>query len=91
MSIRSIYILKNSFTLIIKKKYLDIISYNKNLKIKLEINIEDYKNESKKIRIGEKNGFAKEFNADQNILLFEGEYLNGKKMGKEKNISKMVK
>ena len=59
MSIRSIYILKNLFNLIIKKKYLDIISYNKNLKIKLEINIEDYKNESKKIRIGEKMDLQK--------------------------------
>ena len=85
MNIKSIYILKEIFKQMIKKKYLDLISYNKKLKCKLEINIEDYKNEAKKIKSGQRNGFGKEYKLDENnILLFEGEYLNGKRNGKGK-------
>ena len=48
------------------------------------INIEDYKNISKRIKIGPKNGLGKEYKKETNILLFEGEYLNGIKNGKGK-------
>ena len=35
---------------------------------------------------GKKNGKGKEYNYYNGLVLFEGEYLNGKKMEKEKNI-----
>ena len=84
MNIKSINILKKLFNQLIKKNYLDLISYNKELHKRIEINIEDYKNEAKKIIIGERNGFGKEYKCDENILIFEGEYLNGKRNGKGK-------
>ena len=46
--------------------------------------IEDYKKISGKYKIIDKNGFGKEYELDTNILIFEGEYLNGKRNGKGK-------
>ena len=54
----------------------------------LLIDIEDYIEISGKYKIVKKNGNGKE-NILKN-LLYEGEYLNGKKNGKGKNILKMV-
>ena len=48
------------------------------------INIEDYKKIATKIKIGPINGLGKEYKKETNILLFEGEYLNGIKNGKGK-------
>ena len=90
MNIKSIYILKDFLQYTNKNTYLDLIRYNKVLQNRIRINIDDYKNQTKKIKIGEKNGLGKEYKLNGNILLFEGEYLNGKKMEKEKNIMKMV-
>ena len=54
------------------------------------LGIEDYKKESGKYRIGEKNGKGKEFIIYKDILIFEGKYKNLKEMEKEKNIIIMV-
>ena len=43
----------------------------------LSINIEDYKKEGQRYKIGEKNGEGKEYLLDSNELIFEGNYLNG--------------
>ena len=67
-----------------------MVIYNKELQKKLLFNLEDYKRISGKNKIGDKNGKGKEYILNTNILIFEGEYLNGKKMEKEKNIIKMV-
>ena len=82
--IKSIYILKRLFYLLNKRKFLEMVRYNKVIQGKAGINIEDYKREGNKIKIGEKNGLGKEFRLNTNILLFEGEYINGKKNGKGK-------
>ena len=85
------YLLKDTlFSFLSENKKLEIIIYNKNLQNKLDINIEDYKRISKTYREGEKNGKGKEYIISTNIMIFKGEYLNGKKMEKEKNIMIMV-
>ena len=79
------YILKNIlFSFLFEKQKLKIIIYNKDLQNKYDINIENYKRISKRNRIGERNGKGKEYNISSNIMIFEGEYLNGKRNGKGK-------
>jgi len=43
-----------------------------------------YKKISGKYKIGEKNGKGKEFIIDTNRLIFEGEYINGKRNGNKR-------
>ena len=90
MNIKSNYILKDFLQYANKNIYLNLISNNKAIQNRIGINIGDYKNQAKKIKIGERSGLGKEYKLNGNILLFEGEYINGKKMEKEKNIMKMV-
>ena len=49
---------------------------------KFDLDIEDYKNESKKYKIYDKNGKVKVYTIDEDRLIFEGQYLKGKKNGK---------
>ena len=81
-NIRSKYILKRIFVLLTNKKFLYLLRYNKVMQEKTEINIEDYKKEGNKIKIGSKNGYGKEYRLNTNILLFEGYFINGEKNGK---------
>ena len=80
--IKSNIILKRILNGITKYKYFHLINFNKALQKRINININDYKNLTKKIKIGPRNGFGKEFKKDNEILIFEGEYINGKKSGK---------
>ena len=62
---------------------LKITKFNKNLQKKINININNY------IRyrgsyIYELYGIGKEYDSDDNDLIYSGEYLNGKKNGKGK-------
>ncbi len=75
---------KEIFLFLEEKQKLNIIIYNKELKKELSVNIEDYKRSSGKYKIGEKDGIGKEYILNTNILVFEGEYLNGKRHGKGK-------
>ena len=80
------YVLKNMlFPFLPEKQKLEIIIYNKDLQKKLDINIENYKRIARLFREGERNGKGEEYYSSGE-LRFEGEYLNGKKMEKEKNI-----
>ena len=83
-NINSEYMLRFIFSFLWENKKLDIISYNKQIQIKLKVNIDDYKAASNKEKIVEKNGIVKEYVQGTNILIFEGEYKNGKKNGKGK-------
>ena len=85
-SIVSLYILKEIFSFLSEKQKLDVIIYNKQLQKKLEVNIEDYKRISGVYKIGGKNGKGKEYTLQNNYMIFEGKYLNGKRNGKEYNI-----
>ena len=83
-NIKSEYILENIISYINQREKLNLIIYNKELQKKIGVNIEDYKKPSRKYRIVEKNGKGKEYELNTDKLIFEGEYLNGKRNGKGK-------
>ena len=83
-SIESNYIFIYIFSFLDENKKLNILIYNKKIKKKLGININNYIKQSGKIYIGKRNGFGEEYLLNTNVLIFEGEYLNGKKNGKGK-------
>ena len=83
-NIKSKHILEKIFSYINIKTKLSILIYNNSLKKKLSINIENYKKISGYYKIGGKNGNCKLYDLETNNLIFEGEYLNGKKNGKGK-------
>ena len=85
-SIKSTYNLKLIFSFIKEERKLNMIIYNKELQKKVDVDIEVYKKKSGKYKIGEKNGKGREYILNSDELIFEGEYLNGKRNGKEKNI-----
>ena len=82
--IKSSYIIKEVFSFLYEKQKLNMIIYNKQLQNIFGVNIEDYKKISGKYKIIEKNGFGKEYKLGTNRLIFEGEYINGKRHGKGK-------
>ena len=82
--IKSLYIKKKIFSFLEEKQKLNIILYNKELQKELLVDIEDYKKSSGKYKIGKNDGLVKEYILNTNILIFEGEYLNGKKNGQGK-------
>ena len=85
--IKSFYIIKEILSYLKEKKKLDLIIYNKSIQKLMGYNIDYYKNISQKYKVADKNGKGKEFLLfDKTKLIFKGEYLNGKKMEKEKNI-----
>ena len=79
--IKSLYIIKSIFSYLEAKKKLCLSKCNKFLQKIFRITIEDYKNKSSILKIGERNGYGKEYLKDTNILIFEGKYLNNKKNG----------
>ena len=90
--IKSSFFIKMMFNYQIKGITLKLIKYNKNLKNIIGINIDDYKKYSKRYIIYESKTIGKEYYCHLNneILIYEGEYLNSKEMEKEKNIMMMV-
>ena len=80
--IKSKKILKYIFNHLEIHKKLILLNYNKALQNKFGITFDDYKNNSKKIKIGGLNGYGKEYISETHKLIFEGKYLNGKKNGK---------
>ena len=73
------------FPFLDEKRKLKIIRYNKELIKILEVTISDYRKISGKYKIGKKNGKGEEYNL-KDILIFEGNYLNGKKKWRRKRI-----
>ena len=89
--IKNINILFNIFSKIGEKKKLNLIKFNKSLQNKLCINLINYKFMSGKYKIFENNEKGKEYDGFSGILLFEGEYLNGKRNGKGKEYNDVGK
>ena len=83
-NLESSIFLKLKFLYMDTKTLLKIIKYNKNLQNKINIKLLDYKMVSRHYIIYESEGKAKEYLSRNNTLVFEGEYLNGKKNGKGK-------
>ena len=88
--IQSSYVFKTVLSFLNEKGKLNMIIYSKEMQRIFSVDINDYKKVSGKYKIGERNGKGKEFTIDTNRLIFEGEYLYGKKMGTESNMIKMV-
>jgi len=68
------------------KTKLCLVKYNKKLQNNLGLKIEDYKKLSGKYVIKDTNGNGKEYLQDTKRLIFEGKYIDGKKMDLEKNL-----
>ena len=93
--IRSKYILKIIFRHLEEKKELDIIKYNKNLKNKIDININHYKEFSQKyssieieIRV-DKFDYGKFINIKKEEKKYYHIYFNNKKEEIKRNYTKM--
>ena len=74
---KSKYFLEFVFTYLKEKVKLNIIKYNKILQKSINMKLINYKLVSGKYIIKESNEIWKIYNASKDILLFEGNYLNG--------------
>ena len=83
-NIKSSYFIKLIYTFVEEAQKLKFIKYNKSMQKNLDISIINYKHFTKKYLIYESNGIGKEYNGYDDILTFEGEYLNGQRHGKGK-------
>ena len=80
--VKSKYIIKYIFENLNEKKKLLFIRYNKFYTELLDINIESYKKVSGRIKIGEVNGYGKEYDLQSLDIKYKGFYMNGKRNGK---------
>ena len=82
IDIKSLYIVKKILSFMKEAKKLQIIKCSKKLQKFLKINIDDFKRVSGKCIKFENDGKITEYIINTNIVIFKGEYLNGKKNGK---------
>ena len=89
MNIKSSYLIKFLFSYITEKQKLKLIKYNINLQKTLDITLFNYKYFTGKYIIYDDNSkkTGKEYLGPNDLLVFEGEYLNGKRNGKGKEYS----
>ena len=87
-NVRAQGILQIIFSYLNDKTKLYVINYNKTLYNKLEIDIEFVKKISGKYRKSRLKGkdVGKEYSLEDDVLIFEGDYLNGKKHGHGKEL-----
>ena len=82
--IKSSYFIKLIYAFVDEAQKLKLVRYNKSIQKNLDISIINYKHFKGTYIIYESNGIVKEFNAYDDTLRFEGEYLNWKRNGKGK-------
>ena len=82
--IKSIYFIKILFKYVDEKHKLKVVKYNKILQKNIDISIINYKHFSKIYIIYGPSGIGKEYHGYDDVLLFEGYYLNWKRNGKGK-------
>jgi len=87
-NIKTLFFIKHIFTFINDKIKLKLIRYNKNLQNNLSINIINYQILSGRYIIYETKDKGKEYMCYNDKLIYEGEYLNGKRNGKGKEYYK---
>ena len=80
-NIRSKFIASHIFSFILKNKELELFSHSKKIQKLFNLTLDDYRKESRRFRIINDDGKGKEYLINTDILLFEGEYKNGKKNG----------
>ena len=79
---KSQYFVRIIFSYIYELKKLEIVKYNKRMQKKLDINILNYRQFSGSYIIYESKNKGKEYEVGKNLLIYEGEFLNGKRNGK---------
>ena len=91
--IKASYFILKVFSFLEEKNLLEIIKYNKNLQGALDRNIINYKIFSGKYMIyeDESNKKRRIYDAYNDALIFEGEFLNGRKNGKVKEFDDFLK
>ena len=82
--IKSIKIIKDIFKPLDNKRKLNLIKYNNNLQKSNNIAIIFYQIYSPTYIIYGVNGIGKEYNTENDNIVFEGEFKNGKRNGKGK-------
>ena len=82
LNIKSSYFIKRIFVLVDEKQKLKLVKYNKSLQKNIDISIINYKHFSRRYIIYESIINGKEYYVSNWRLIFEGEYLNGKRNGK---------
>ena len=87
-NIKSSYFIEIIFSFIEEGAKLKLIKYNKSFQKNFNISIINYKHFKGRYIIYEKNMIGKEYNGYDDLLLFEGEYLNGQRNGKGKEYFK---
>ena len=88
--IRCKYILQNVFSFIEKKTGLQIVKYNKDLQKKLNIRLSSYKKLSETFIIYDSKTKGKEYNSKNKQLVFEGDFIHGKRNGIGKEYNKKL-
>ena len=83
-NINSMYIIKFLLSFMEDGVKLNLIRYNKSLQNKIDINLMNYKRFARKYLIYDCKKW-KEYDILTNKLIYEGEYLNGKRNGKGKD------
>ena len=83
-SIKSFYILQKIISLLWKNKILHLFALNKKLQNKFSISKEDYLKLRLRYKKLDQNGRGKEYSIYTDELIFEGEYLDGKRNGEGK-------
>ena len=84
IDITSNYIFQKVVSYVYEETKLNLVKYNKNLQNKLNIGLINYMILSERYIIFDNNSSGKEYNAYDSELIFEGEYLKGKRNGKGK-------
>ena len=80
-NIKSKNILKIIFSNINDERKLLLIKYNNKIKDRLNIDLITYKFLSGKYFIGKRNGKGKEYNGYNDEIIFEGDYIDGRRTG----------
>ena len=78
-NIKSIFITRKVFSFSNEVIKLKLIRYNKNMQSKMNINLINYKTFSGRYIIFETKQKGKEYDSHNDKLIYEGEYLNGKR------------
>ena len=85
-SVKSIFIFKKVFSYLLELRKLTLTIYNKKIQNKLGIDLEYIKKISGRYQTRKKDGYGKLYRLKENIslLIYKGEYKNGKWNGKGK-------
>ena len=85
-SVKSKFIFKKVFSYLLELRKLTLIIYNKKIQNKLGIDLEYIKKISGRYQTVKKDGYGKLYKLKENIslLIYKGEYKNGKWNGKGK-------